>query len=669
MIDEAHCFSTWGQDFRVDYLYIGDFLRQLQQKKQLTRSIPVSCFTATAKRKVIEDIQSYFQRELQLDLVLFRAPTGRKNLKYSVIPQKDEESKYNTLRNLAEKDDRPSIVYVSRTKRAYELADRLTKDGLNAKPYHGKMNKEEKTANQEGFLNDDIDIMVATSAFGMGVDKKNVGQVIHYEISDSLENYVQEAGRAGRDEDIEADCYVLYNEEDLNKHFILLNQTKLSIREIQQVWRAVKALTAFRKNISNSALEIARKAGWDENINDLETLVKTALAALEEAGYLKRGQNSPRVFATSILSANAQEAIDIIEKSSRFNKQRTQYATRIIKSLFGVKRRKSAQDAEAESRIDYLADRLGIPKNEVIECVNLMRSENILADTQDLNAFVKKGGTVNRSLQIVEDFAKLERFLLQHLKNKEQSLSIKEINQGAEDEGIGNVSAYKIKTLFNFWVKTGVIKKRKHENNDVYAVQPLIETKEIKDISEKRNILARFIVEFLFKKIKEEDFKDPQKLTVSVEFSCIEIISAFESQNTLFRFQPDFKDIEQALLYLSQIDAIEIEGGFMVIYNRLTLERLEDNNRVQYKMEDYKKLNEYYDSKIEQIHIVGGYAQKMIKDYREALKFADDYFNLNYGSFLKKYFNGRRDHIKRTLTPGKFKELFGEISTENDHRK
>jgi ATP-dependent DNA helicase RecQ len=91
-------------------------------------------------------------------------------------------------------------------------------------------------------------IMVATSAFGMGVDKKDVGMVIHYEISDSLENYIQEAGRAGRDENIVADCFVLFNEEDLGKHFILLNQTKLSIKEIQQIWKAIKEITRFRSD-------------------------------------------------------------------------------------------------------------------------------------------------------------------------------------------------------------------------------------------------------------------------------------------------------------------------------------------------------------------------------------------------------------------------------------
>ncbi len=123
------------------------------------------------------------------------------------------------------------------------------------------------------------------------------------------------------------------------------------------------------------------------------------------------------------------------------------------------------------------------------------------------------------------------------------------------------------------------------------------------------------------------------------------------------------EDIEDTLFYLSRIGAIKIEGGFLVVYNRLTIDRVEQNTRTQYKNDDYQKLHQFYENKIQQIHIVGEYARKMIEDYKGALQFVDDYFQLNYTSFLNKYFPGsRQDEIKRNITPDKFRQLFGSLS-------
>lgn len=171
----------------------------------------------------------------------------------------------------------------------------------------------------------------------MGVDKSDVGLVIHYDISDSLENYIQEAGRAGRDPHLSAKCYVLYSDEDLDKHFILLNQTKLSISEIQQVWKAVKDFTKLRPNVSCSALEIARQAGWDDSVSDIETRVRTALSALEQSGYIERGNNVPHVYATGITVKNMDEARLRLAESPLFSEEEMQNAIRIIKSLITQK--------------------------------------------------------------------------------------------------------------------------------------------------------------------------------------------------------------------------------------------------------------------------------------------------------------------------------------------
>jgi len=661
VIDEAHCFSSWGQDFRVDYLYIGDFIKLIQEKKNLEDGIPVSCFTATAKQKVIEDIRDYFKEKLSLDLEIFTSKSSRTNLQYKVFEKQNEEEKYQAARDLIEEKNCPTIIYVSRTRRAYLLAKRLAEDGFNARPYHGKMEKQEKTENQDAFINGRIQIMVATSAFGMGVDKKDVGMVIHYEISDSLENYVQEAGRAGRDENLSADCFVLFNEEDLSKHFILLNQTKLSIKEIQQVWRAIKDITRFRFKVSNSALEIARKAGWDDNVVEIETRVTTAIAALEDAGYLKRGQNMPRVFANSILSKNAQEAIEKINSSEKFEEKQKEQGVRIIKKLFSSKSRKQTNSETAESRVDYISDHLGIVKEEVINVVNLLREENILADTKDLTAFIKKTDNKNRSLSIVEAYSKIENFLLPVLKEEESVFHLKELNEQAEKNGCEDVNTNRLRIILNFWsIKNWIKRKNLDYSKNHIAIICLQSNEQLKDKLEIRHELAKFIVEFFYNKTIHEAL---DKDEILVEFSVHELKAAYDYSYSLFKKEISIDDVEDTLFYLSRIEAIKIEGGFLVVYNRLTIERIEQDNKKRYTKDDYQKLNQFYESKVQQIHIVGEYAQRMITDYRNALQFVDDYFQLNYNSFLNKYFKGsRQNEIKRNITPAKFRQLFGDLS-------
>jgi ATP-dependent DNA helicase RecQ len=662
VIDEAHCFSSWGQDFRVDYLYIGEFIRNLQQKKNIQDGIPVSCFTATAKQKVIEDISLYFKDKLSLELEVFSTGTSRTNLTYRVYENFSEEDKYNNLRDLIESKDCPAIVYVSRTSRAFKISEKLIKDGFSARPYHGKMDVKEKTENQNAFMSGDVKIMVATSAFGMGVDKKDVGMVIHYDISDSLENYVQEAGRAGRDETITADCFVLFNEDDLGKHFTLLNQTKLSIKEIKQVWKAIKDNTKFRSKLSNSALEIARKAGWDDSIKEIETRVTTAIAALEQAGYLKRGQNEPRIFANSILTKTAQDAIDKIIASSRFDLSQKGKAIRIMKNLISARSRKNATDEAAESRVDYISDNLGIVKEEVFKILTLLREEKILADSKDLTAFIKGDEFKSKSVKITESFRLIEDFLFGELGDVEKNYHLKELNEKALISGCADVSINKMKVILNFWSIKNWIKRQnlEYSKNHLLIIpsqpKPLLHEK-----LERRHWLSKFIIEYLYDKVKNESQTDSGE--VSVEFSVIELKEAYEQIQELFKVKITPEDVEDSLFYLSRIEALKIEGGFLVVYNKLSIEKIEMDNKIQYKKDDYQRLEEYYQNKVEQIHIVGEYARKMIEDYNSALQFVEDYFKLNYTVFLSKYFKGsRQQEIKRNLTPAKFRELFGSLS-------
>ncbi|MBQ2131555.1 MAG: RecQ family ATP-dependent DNA helicase [Prevotella sp.] len=656
VIDEAHCFSAWGHDFRVDYLYIGDFIRELQEKKQLGQPIAVSCFTATAKQKVISDICDYFRSKLDLELKVFAANAERKNLRYSVLHADTADEKYNLLRSLILGHNCPSIVYVSRTRRTRELAEHLISDGIRALPFNGKMEAAEKVKNQNAFMSGEAQVIVATSAFGMGVDKKDVGLVVHYNISDSLENYVQEAGRAGRDPQMQAECFVLYADSDLDKHFILLNQTKLSISEIQQVWKAIKDLTTKRDNVSCSPLDIARQAGWGEEVDDIETRVKAAIAALEDAGFIHRGSNSPHVFATGIAVKNMDEARHKLTVSPLFDKQSREEAARIIKSLISARATAEGRGAEAESRVDYLADILGMSKATVIRNINLMRQDGLLADTRDMQAWITK----KTSLRNLEIILKLEQFLLQRFGEESFRINYKELNEEAKKEGLTYSNIKRLRTLLHFLSLKGYIHKREHSSSNSADIRLQASRDVTKARFERRMDICRFIVETLNAQ------RDISKETTLVNFSVVELLKQFiaNRQETIFadNEKPTIADVEEALLYLTKTEMVKIEGGFIVIYNTMQIGRIVDR-RTRYGKEQYRLLDEFYKQRIRQIHIVGEYANLMVRDYNAALRFVNDYFTMDFRKFINQYFKEeRRTQIDQNITPAKYNKLFGELS-------
>lgn len=653
VIDEAHCFSAWGQDFRIEYMFIGEFIRHLQECKGLDTPIPVSCFTATAKPKVISDICDYFRDRLGITLKRFTTDVARTNLRYTVLFRASDEDKYQTLRNLLDGTKCPAIVYVTRTKAAEKIAERLGKDGFDAKAFHGQMEVNTKVKAQDDFMSGKVRIIVATSAFGMGVDKSDVGLVVHYEISDSLENYIQEAGRAGRDVNSQAECYVLYNDDDLNKHFILLNQTKLTLSEINQVWSAVKKLTAKHDCIHISALEIARKAGWEE-IRDVETKVKSAIAALETAGYLRRGMNSPRIFATSIVPRNMDEASERIERCPDFTEDDKLDARRIIKSLISERSRSRAGTAEAESRVDYLSDMLGIETRKVISIVERMRVAGILAKDDDMTAYLRLG-----QLRKFKYYIQLEKFLVETVIGECTKFSLKEINEKAIASGIARSSVKDIRTILFFWTIRHYIEKRP-VTDDYIQIAAKVSASDLEKQIAVRNSIASFIVYRFKDNNKEEDGE------VKVGFSLAGLVGDY-NDSALFPEKIDVGMAEEALLFLAKTGILNLEGGFMVLYNKLQIERLKDS-KCRYKKDDYHNLDDFYKQRIQQIHIIGKYANMMVSDKNRAMEYVHDYFVLDFKAFIKKYFDSKEaKRIDRNISEKKYEDLFGSLTgTQSD---
>ena len=201
-VDEAHCISQWGQDFRPSYLEIPDFLNALPRRPA------VSAFTATATERVREDILSLLRLD---DPVVQITGVDRRNLYFSVTEPSDKNAAL--LRLLDDYRGLPGIVYCATRKKVEAVYQLLVESGRSATRYHAGLTDAERQANQDDFIYDRRDIMVATNAFGMGIDKSNVRFVIHYNMPKDIESYYQEAGRAGRDGE-RADCHLLFGRQD-----------------------------------------------------------------------------------------------------------------------------------------------------------------------------------------------------------------------------------------------------------------------------------------------------------------------------------------------------------------------------------------------------------------------------------------------------------------------
>ncbi|MDR2621604.1 MAG: ATP-dependent DNA helicase, partial [Dysgonamonadaceae bacterium] len=229
-VDEAHCISEWGHDFRPEYRRIRPIINEIARR-------PVIALTATATPKVQHDIQKNLG---MMDAVVFKSSFNRANLYYEVRPKNKDVDK-EIVKFIKTNPGKSGIVYCLSRKRVEDFAEILRVNGINALAYHAGMDSQTRSENQDAFLMEETEVIVATIAFGMGIDKPDVRYVIHYDIPKSLEGYYQETGRAGRDGG-EGKCIVFYANKDLQKLEKFMQGKPVSEQEIgKQLLEETKA--------------------------------------------------------------------------------------------------------------------------------------------------------------------------------------------------------------------------------------------------------------------------------------------------------------------------------------------------------------------------------------------------------------------------------------------
>ncbi|MBN7772319.1 DNA helicase RecQ [Clostridium aminobutyricum] len=391
-IDEAHCISQWGQDFRPSYLKIIDFLSQLPKRPV------VSAFTATATAQVREDIVSSLKLTNPEILV-----TGfdRKNLSFEVIKPAD---KFQTLCDfLKQKQEETGIIYCTTRKTVEEVCDRLTKQGYLATRYHAGLTDQERKENQDDFIFDRMRIIVATNAFGMGIDKSNVSYVVHYNMPKDLESYYQEAGRAGRDGG-PAECVLLYSGQDVRMNLFLIDNNK----------DAEYAETELEELIKSKDRERLKKMTFYCHTNNCLREYILNYFGDTAPNFCGNCSNCKTNFETIDITVEAQKILSCVYR---------------VKERYGVKTiidilRGSKNEKILHLRLDSLPT-YGIMKNgekQVREIINYLILNDYLALTTDQYPVLKLG---NRSREILIDKAEIQMKLAKDIEALKPNKKVK----------------------------------------------------------------------------------------------------------------------------------------------------------------------------------------------------------------------------------------------------
>ncbi len=655
VLDEAHCLSKWGHDFRTDYRYVGRFIKEAAGDNPIP---PVMCLTATAKPDVVADIRGYFLQTMGIDLRVFNGGANRSNLDYVVV-ETTPAQKLNDIHGLLEshltRDEKEgAIVYCSTRGQTENIAKFLAGMGWNAAHFHAGLKPELKKTTQQQFISGELRVIVATNAFGMGIDKPDVRLVVHAEIPGSLENYVQEAGRAGRDR-LAARCVLLYCEQDIEQQFGLSARSRIPHHEIQAVLRALRRL-AGRHRPQDTGVEVVATPGeilseddegnFRRDSNTEDTRVRTAVACLEGARLVSREENYYQVFPSTLRTPDLKEAD---RKLAGIPMPYRGQLRAIVELLL------SADPTEGVTT-DELMGAARLSSSGVTRAMHDLERCGIVTNDSVFTALVHIG-VENASRKRMESAVAMEKALIDVLqevapdleKDSSSVLNLRRVSQHLKNTGHVQALPERIQRLLQGLASDGrsdnqglgSIRLRKIDAESVLLTLQR-NWEKLRDTAELRRSAAGLLLNHLLSRVPP----DARGNDLLAKTTLGNLNAAVESDLAVGAQVKDVcKLVERALLWLHEQEIVRLGKGLVVLRPAMSIRVAPGNS--PFTRSHYAELQDHYNEQIVQIHVMAEYARQGLQVARDAMRLVGDYFTLDRGAFIRNWFPQAAKNLSR----------------------
>ena len=664
VIDEAHCLSKWGHDFRPDYRYIG---RVIKRHPHGEDTPPILCLTATAKPDVKQEIIDYFRKTLNVQLDVVDGGTERKNLQFRVIPTTEAQRLahlHDTLESYLPSDlEGGAIIYCATRRNAEKIAEFLNRKGTKSDHFHAGLTPERKKQVQDDFKEGRLRAIAATNAFGMGIDKPDVRLVVHADIPGSLENYLQEAGRAGRDIDA-AYCVLLYTNEDVEKQYGMTARSRLTQSEINAVLKSLRNLDR-RKSTNGEVIattgEILLQDEEHEFLRDTatdDTRVRTAISWLEEATILSRHENEVNIFPTSLQVQTMEQARHRIHNMGNFDVYYRRQLLQIVRRLINA-------SSDEGITTDELSDVTGLPSEGVRNAMTDLARLGLVSNDTILTAYVHHGvqrASRERFFRVGAMEEDLMRLMQEQAPDQPvgeaQPLYLRQASQHLKDHGHEHALPLLVQRSLTSIAADGLEEAQGTANirvrtrqNEVLQVTLLKDWQTIQRSALARHRASETVLRHLLSKLPN----GVRGADLLVETTIGQLTDSLNSSQSLDKSINVDRLLQQALLWLHDQEVIRLNRGMSVFRSAMTIRLKEGRNR--FLQSDFEPLQIHYDEQTLQIHIMAEYAEKGLQSVAEAVGLTLDYFSLQRREFVAKWLTDKKQELTRQTTPESWRRI------------